>query len=148
MFGLPQDQDEGPTVLSEVRGCESERGARHSIEVYGYCTSELVRYYRFFDPPLNSRRSLGRKEILDSKSHKRLQELNLVLDQRAAALDDERATLANVLQDYSAGMVLERALHELCAELAVLEAQDVALRQQVTQETQKLSRLEQKVREC
>ena len=82
---------------------------------------------------------------MDSKSYKRLQELNLALDKRAMVLDNERTILAEALQGLSAGMALERALHELCAELATLEAQDVALSQQIIQETKKLNRLEQKV---
>ncbi|KAF9790745.1 hypothetical protein BJ322DRAFT_1104393 [Thelephora terrestris] len=86
------------------------------------------------------------KQILDSKSHKRLQELNLALDKCAVELDDERTILGNALQDYSAGMALEQALHEACAELATLETQDVALRQQVTREIEKLCQLEEKHR--
>ena len=94
---------------------------------------------------LGSHCSPGRKQILDSKSYKCLQELNLILDKRATLLDDKRATLAKVLQDHSVGMILEQTLYELCADLTVLEAQDVVLRQQITQETQKLNQLEQKV---
>ena len=82
---------------------------------------------------------------MDSKSYKRLQELNLVLDKQAVALDDERAILATTLQDYLAGMTLDQTLHELCTELKALEAQDAALRQQIAQEIQKVNLLEQKV---
>ena len=89
----------------------------------------------------------GRKQILDSKSHKRLQELNLALDKLATELDDERTILGDTLQDYSGGMVLERALYEVCTELAALEAQDVVLRQRIEQETEKLCQLEGKVRQ-
>ena len=83
---------------------------------------------------------------MGSKSFKCLQELNLALDRRATELDNERAVLAEALQDYSKGMVLEQALHEVCIELAELEAQDVVLRQQVTQEIKELWQLEEKVR--
>jgi hypothetical protein len=82
---------------------------------------------------------------MDSKSHKRLQELNVALDEQATALDDERAVLATTLREYMAGMALEQALHELCTELTMLEAQDVTLHQQITQEIQNLSLVEQKV---
>ena len=93
-----------------------------------------------------SHRSLGRKQILDSKSYKRLQELNLALNKQAILLDDERTILAATLQDYLAGATLEQVLRELCTELTELEAQDVALHQQITYEFQKLDQLEQKVR--
>ena len=83
---------------------------------------------------------------MNSKSLKLLQELNLNLDKQATELDDKRAILAKSLQDYSGGMLLEQALHEVCAELEALETQDIALRQQVTQEMEKLSELEEKVR--
>ena len=89
--------------------------------------------------------SLGRKQILDSKSYKHLQELNLVLNKTATTLDDERTTLAKALKEYSVGMILERTLRELCTELTELEAQYVTLHQQIVQETQKLNQLEQKV---
>jgi hypothetical protein len=82
---------------------------------------------------------------LDSKSYKRLQELNHALDRQATELDNERVILANALQDYSGGMALEQALHEVCTELGMLEAQDAALRQQAVQETEKLCQLEEKV---
>lgn len=146
MFGLPQYQNEGKTVLSEVRSCESEGGTSRSIEVYGHRASELVRYRWFpIDSLSYSHYSSGRKEILDSKSYKRLQELNLILDERAAALDEERDILAKALRDYSAGMILEQALRELGAELTALDVQNGALHQQIIQETQRLSELEQKV---
>lgn len=131
-------------MLPEVWSRESQGGAFYSAEVYRHRASELVRYQSILRG-FAVKRSLGRKQILDSKSYKRLQELNLVLDKQALALDNERATLAKALQDYSAGMILERALHELCTELTELEAQDVTLRQQIIQETQKLNQLEQKV---
>ena len=83
---------------------------------------------------------------MDSKSHKLLQQLNLNLDKAAAESDDERAILAKSLHDYSGGMLLELALHEVCAELEALESQDIAMHQQVTQEMEKLGKLEEKVR--
>jgi hypothetical protein len=146
MFRLSQHQNEGPTVLSEVWSCESKGRAFDSIEVHGHRASELVRrHINSVDSPLYSLFSPIRKQILDSKSHKRLQELNLALDKQATVLDDERTILATILRDYLAGMALEQALHELCAELTVLEAQDVMLRQQITQEMKNLSLVEQKV---
>lgn len=145
MLGLSQ-ADDGSTVLSEVWSHQSEGGASYSVEVRGFWASKLVRHHQLvMDSRLNHRPLPKRKEILDSRSHKRLRALNIILDTQAAVLDDERVALAKVLQDCSAGMVLEQALHELCTELTVLEAQDVALRQQVAQETRKLSQLEQKV---
>lgn len=133
-------------MLSEVHSCENEGRPSHPIEVRGHRASELVRHHKIFAiSPLYSRCLPERKQILDSKSHKRLQELNLVLDKQATMLDDERATLATTLQDYLAGMALEQALHELRAELTVLEAQDINLRQQITQEIRNLSLAEQKV---
>lgn len=86
-----------------------------------------------------------RKQLLDSKSRKRLQELNLALDKRVAELDDERATLAKTLQNYSKGIDLENTLHAIRMELAALEAQDTIFRQQLARETEKLDQLERKV---
>ena len=42
-------------------------------------------------------------------------------------------------------MALEQTLHELSTELTALEDQDIALRQQVMQEIQKLDALEREV---
>ena len=83
---------------------------------------------------------------MDSKSHKLLQELNIALDKRALELNEEREILAKALQDYSAGMVLEKALNEVCIELTALEDQDAALYRQIIQETGKLCQLEEMVR--
>lgn len=88
---------------------------------------------------------MERKDILNSKSCHRLQVLNFELNKRAIDLDDERAILADALQDYTGGMILEQALHEVCTDLAALEAQDVALHQQIVQETEKLGQLEKKL---
>ena len=130
---------------------ESEGGTFYSIEVHRHRTSKLVcpRQPCAWDirPSPYSHCLLERKEILDSKSHKRLQELNLALDKRATELDDERVILSAALQAYSKGMVLEQALYEVCTELAALEVHDVALRQRIAQETEKLCQLEEKVRQ-
>ena len=129
--------------------CESEGGTLYSIEVHGNWTSKLVRSYFWGEGSLichcDLPHLLGRKKILDSKSYKQLQELNLALDKQAAELDSERVTLAKTLQDYSGGKILEQALLEVHMELAALEAQDFALRQQIIRETEKLCQLEEKV---
>ena len=131
-------------MLPEVRSCEGQGCAFYSTEVYRHRAAKLVCYQSVFRGVVINH-SLGRKQILDSKSYKRLQELNVVLDKTATTLDNERTTLAKALKEYSAGMILERTLHELCTELTELEAQDVTLHQQIVQETQKLNQLEQKV---
>lgn len=137
-------------MLSEVRSCKSEGGTFCSIEVHRRRTPKLVRPRQprawFISLSPCSRCLVERKQILDSKSHKRLQELNLALDKRATELDDERIILGTALQDYSQGMALEQALYGVCAELTALEVHDVALRQRITQETEKLCQLEEKVR--
>ena len=134
-------------MLSEVWSCEKERDPFHSIRVYGHQASKLVHSWQFIDLSLYSHRLLVRKQDLDSDSHKLHQELNLALDKRATELDGERDILAKALQDYSEGMILEQALHQVCTELGALEDQDVALCQEIIQETDKLSQLEEKVRQ-
>lgn len=134
-----------------MRSCKGEGGAFYSIEVHRRRTSKLVRPRQprawFIGSSPRSHCLPERKQILDSKSHKRLQELNLALDKRATELDDERIILGTALQDFSQGMALEQALYEVCAELTALEVHDVALRQRITQETEKLCQLEEKVRQ-
>lgn len=105
------------------------------IEIHGNWTSKLVHSHFLNKGSLiyhcDLPHLLRRKKILDPKSYKQLQELNLTLDKKAAELDSEQATLVKTLQDYSRGKNFEQVLLKIHMELAALEAQDFKLRQQI-----------------
>lgn len=85
------------------------------------------------------------EELLQSKSRKRLRNLNKALDQKSADVDQGRAALSEILKDYLAGMALEQTIRKIHAEVTQLQASDVALRRDIIEGVRELERVEEEL---